>query len=78
MYLQKKKTYLLIILFSAVTSAANAQSVAPGDTIIRKESILKRVSPEIHSAIAMLAQEAGITLNAFIRQVLAREVKVVI
>ena len=35
-----------------------------------------RVSPEIHSAIAMLAQEAGITLNAFVRQVLAKEVKV--
>lgn len=28
MYLQKKKTYLLIILFSAVTSAANAQPAA--------------------------------------------------
>ena len=37
-----------------------------------------RVSPEIHSAIAMLAQEAGITLNAFVRQVLAREVKVTV
>ena len=34
-----------------------------------------RVSPEIHSAIAMLAQEAGITLNAFIRQILAKETK---
>ena len=37
-----------------------------------------RVSPEIHSAIAMLAQEAGITLNTFVRQVLAREVKVAV
>ena len=32
-----------------------------------------RVSPEIHSAIAMLAQRAGMSINAFIRQVLARE-----
>ena len=37
-----------------------------------------RVSPEIHSAIAMLAQDAGITLNAFIRQVLAREVNIAV
>ncbi|MBO4718474.1 MAG: type II toxin-antitoxin system HicB family antitoxin [Prevotella sp.] len=37
-----------------------------------------RVSPEIHSAIAMLAQEAGITLNAFVREVLAREVKIAV
>ena len=33
-----------------------------------------RVSPEIHSAIAMLAQKAGMSINAFIRQVLAKEV----
>ncbi len=32
-----------------------------------------RVSPEIHSAIAMLAQKAGISINAFVRQVLAKE-----
>ena len=32
-----------------------------------------RVSPEIHSAIAMLAQKAGMSINAFIRQVLAKE-----
>ena len=32
-----------------------------------------RVSPEIHSTIAMLAQQAGISINAFVRQVLARE-----
>ena len=32
-----------------------------------------RVSPEIHSAIANLAQKAGITINAFVRQVLAKE-----
>lgn len=32
-----------------------------------------RVSPEIHSAIATLAQKAGITINAFVRQVLAKE-----
>ena len=35
-----------------------------------------RVSPEIHSAIAMLAQEAGVTLNMFVRKILAREVKI--
>jgi predicted HicB family RNase H-like nuclease len=34
----------------------------------------KGVSPEIHSAIAMLAQRAGMSINAFIRQVLAKEV----
>ena len=33
-----------------------------------------RVSPEIHSAIAMLTQGAGMSINAFIRQVLAKEV----
>ena len=33
----------------------------------------KGVSPEIHSAIAMLAQRAGMSINAFIRQVLAKE-----
>ena len=32
-----------------------------------------RVSPEIHSAIAAMAQKAGITINAFVRQVLAKE-----
>ena len=34
-----------------------------------------RVSPEIHSAIAAMAQKAGITINAFVRQVLAKEAK---
>lgn len=34
-----------------------------------------RVSPEIHSAIAAMAQKAGITINAFVRQVLAKEVE---
>lgn len=34
-----------------------------------------RVLPEIHSAIATLAQKAGITINAFVRQVLAKEVE---
>lgn len=34
----------------------------------------KGVSPEIHSAIAMLARRAGMSINAFIRQVLAKEV----
>ena len=32
-----------------------------------------RVSPEIHSAIAILAQKAGLSINALIRQVLAKE-----
>ncbi|MBQ3754411.1 MAG: type II toxin-antitoxin system HicB family antitoxin [Prevotella sp.] len=34
-----------------------------------------RVSPEIHSAIAMMAQQAGVSINAFVRQVLAKEVE---
>jgi hypothetical protein len=41
------KKYLLIILFPAVTSVANAQSDAPGDTIIPKESIWKRISDKL-------------------------------
>ena len=35
-----------------------------------------RVSPEVHSSIAMLAENAGITLNAFVRQVLTKEAQV--
>ena len=34
-----------------------------------------RVSPEIHSAIADLAKKSGVTINAFVRQVLAKEVE---
>jgi len=34
-----------------------------------------RVTPEIHSAIAAMAQKAGITINAFVKQVLAKEIK---
>ena len=34
-----------------------------------------RVSPEIHSAIAALAKKSGVTINAFVRQVLAKEVE---
>lgn len=34
-----------------------------------------RVSPETHSAIAYLAQKAGVTINAFVRQILDKEVK---
>ncbi len=34
-----------------------------------------RVTPEIHSAIAALAQKSGITINAFVKQVLAKEIK---
>lgn len=33
-----------------------------------------RISPEIHSRIAALAQEAGMTINGYIRQALEREV----
>ena len=33
-----------------------------------------RITPEIHSRIALLAQEAGITINAFIRQTLEKAV----
>ena len=71
------KTYLLIILFSAVTSAANAQSVAPGDTIIRKESILKRVSDKLgvryfnskyDSVYVKRPEGKGLTLKARMNQ----------
>ncbi|MBR1688329.1 MAG: type II toxin-antitoxin system HicB family antitoxin [Prevotella sp.] len=34
-----------------------------------------RITPEIHSAIAALAQQAGITINAFVRNALEKEVK---
>ncbi|HCC87116.1 MAG TPA: toxin-antitoxin system HicB family antitoxin [Prevotella sp.] len=33
-----------------------------------------RLSPEIHSRIAMLAQQAGTTINGYIRQTLAKAV----
>ena len=71
------KTYLLIILFSAVTSAANAQSVAPGDAIIRKESILKRVSDKLgaryfnskyDSVYVKRPEGKGLTLKARMNQ----------
>ena len=71
------KTYLLMILFSTVTSAANAQSVAPGDTIIRKESILKRVSDKLgaryfnskyDSAYVMRPEGKGLTLKVRMNQ----------
>jgi len=32
-----------------------------------------RLTPAIHRQIAILAQQAGVSINAFIRQVLARE-----
>jgi predicted HicB family RNase H-like nuclease len=32
-----------------------------------------RLTPAIHRQIAMLAQKAGMSINAFIRQVLAKE-----
>ena len=71
------KTYLLMILFSTVTSAANAQSVAPGDTIIRKESILKRVSDKLgaryfnskyDSVYVKRPEGKGLTLKARMNQ----------
>ncbi len=34
-----------------------------------------RISPEIHSRIAMLAQEAGTTINSYIKQALEEQVK---
>lgn len=34
-----------------------------------------RISPEIHSKIAMLAQEAGTTINAYIKQTLEEQLK---
>ncbi len=34
-----------------------------------------RISPEIHSRIAMLAREAGVTINAYIKQTLENELK---
>lgn len=34
-----------------------------------------RISPEIHSKIAILAQEAGVTINAFIKEALENQVK---
>lgn len=32
-----------------------------------------RISPEVHSKIAMLAQETGITINAYIKQALENQ-----
>ena len=66
-----------MILFSTVTSAANAQSVAPGDTIIRKESILKRVSDKLgaryfnskyDSVYVKRPEGKGLTLKARMNQ----------
>ena len=34
-----------------------------------------RISPEIHSKIAMLAQEAGTTINGYIKQALEEQLK---
>lgn len=33
-----------------------------------------RLTPEIHSRVAMLAQRAGISINAFIRQTLEKQI----
>ena len=34
-----------------------------------------RISPDVHSRIAMLAQEAGTTINSFIKQALDKQLK---
>lgn len=71
------KTYLLILLFSVVMSAANAQSVAPGDTIIQKESVWKRVSDKLgaryynskyDSAYVIRPEGKGLTLKVRMNQ----------
>lgn len=36
-----------------------------------------RISPEVHSQIAMLAQEAGTTINGYIKQSLENQLKIV-
>lgn len=36
-----------------------------------------RISPEIHSKIAMLAQEAGTSINAYIKQTLENQLKLI-
>lgn len=66
-----------MILFSTVTSAANAQSVATGDTIIQKESLWKRVSDKLgaryfnskyDSAYVMRPEGKGLTLKVRMNQ----------
>ncbi|WP_259300588.1 type II toxin-antitoxin system HicB family antitoxin [Bacteroides intestinalis] len=37
-------------------------------------SLNARLTPEIHSHIAMLAQRAGISINAFIKQALEKQI----
>lgn len=37
-------------------------------------SLNVRLTPEIHSHIAMLAQRAGISINAFIKQALEKQI----
>jgi predicted HicB family RNase H-like nuclease len=37
-----------------------------------------RLTPEIHSSAAMAAQKAGITINAFIRNAVARALGIVL
>lgn len=73
----KMKTCLLIILFAAVTSAANAQSVALADTTIQKESIWNRVSDKLgaryynskyDSAYVMRPEGMGLTLKVRMNQ----------
>ena len=37
-------------------------------------SLNVRISPEIHSRIAMLAKQAGVSINAFIKQALEKQI----
>lgn len=37
-------------------------------------SLNVRISPEIHNKIAMLAKQAGISINAFIKEALEKQV----
>jgi len=73
----KMKTFLLIVLLSAATSAANAQSDVPGDTVIQKESIWKRVSDKLgtryynskyDSAYVIRPEGKGLTLKVRMNQ----------
>ena len=41
-------------------------------------SLNVRLTPEIHSHIAMLAQRAGISINAFIKQALEKQITAVL
>ena len=68
---------IITLAIAAITSAANAQSVAPGDTIIQKESIWKRVSDQLgvryynskyDSAYVIRPEGKGLTLKVRMNQ----------